>query len=103
MHPTGISDASVPDELEKILSSPGFARNDRLSKFLRFVVEEELRGKSTELKESLVGIEVFGRKPGYDPRQDSVVGKEAAKLRGRRGPGRDRTGQGRLHAGVSPG
>src|SRR5262245_62147206 len=83
MHPTEISDASVRDELEKILSSPGFARIDRLSKFLRFVVEEQLQGKAAELKESLAGIEVFGRKPGYDPRQDSVVRTEAAKLRAR--------------------
>jgi len=69
--------------LEKILSSPGFVRNDRLSKFLRFVVEQHLRGKAAELKESLLGIEVFGRTPGYDARQDSVVRTEAAKLRER--------------------
>src|SRR5262245_58384518 len=81
MHPTEISDAFVRDELEKILSSPGFARNDCLWKFLRFVVEEELRGKAAEINESLVGIEVFGRKPSYDPKQDSVVRTEAAKLR----------------------
>jgi TolB-like protein/tetratricopeptide (TPR) repeat protein len=83
MHSTEISDGSVRDELEKILSSPGFTRSERLSKFLRFVVEEELRGKAAEVKESLVGIEVFGRKPGYDSRQDSVVRTEAAKLRAR--------------------
>jgi serine/threonine-protein kinase len=58
-------------------------RNDRLSRFLRFVVEQHLEGKEAELKESLVGIEVFGRRPGYDPRQDSVVRTEAAKLRTR--------------------
>ena len=56
-------------------------RNDRLSKFLRFVVEQQLLGKADELKESLVGIEVFGRTPGFDPRQDSVVRTEAARLR----------------------
>jgi TolB-like protein/Flp pilus assembly protein TadD len=83
MRPSEISDAFVRNELEKILSSPGFARSERLAKFLRFVVEEELRGKAAEIKESLVGIEVFGRKPGYDPRQDSVVRTEAAKLRAR--------------------
>jgi serine/threonine-protein kinase len=83
MHSTEISDGSVRNQLEKILSNPGFARSERLSKFLRFVVEEELRGKAAEVKESLVGIEVFGRKPGYDPRQDSVVRTEAAKLRAR--------------------
>ena len=69
--------------MEKILASPEFLRNERLSKFLRFVVEQQLAGKAAELKESLVGIEVFGRTPGFDPRQDSVVRTEAAKLRAR--------------------
>src|SRR5712692_6282660 len=83
MHPTEVIADPVRNQLEKILSSPGFARNDRLSRFLRFVVEQQLEGKSDEIKESLVGIEVFGRRPGYDPRHDSVVRTEAAKLRAR--------------------
>jgi TolB-like protein/Tfp pilus assembly protein PilF len=65
------------------LASRGFVRNDRQSKFLRFVVEQQLQGKASELKESLVGIEVFGRTPGFDPRQDSIVRTEAARLRAR--------------------
>jgi TolB-like protein/Flp pilus assembly protein TadD len=83
MHPAEASDGSVRSELEKILASPEFLRNERLSKFFRFVVEQQLAGKAAELKESLVGIEVFGRTPGFDPRQDSVVRTEAAKLRAR--------------------
>src|SRR5437667_6532704 len=83
MHPSETSAGPVRTQLEKILSSPGFVRNDRLSKFLRFVVEQQLEGKAVDLKESLVGIEVFGRTPGYDSRQDSVVRTEAAKLRDR--------------------
>jgi hypothetical protein len=81
MHLTEASAGPVRNQLEKILSSPRFVRNDRLSKFLRFVVEQRLEGKTVELKESLVGIEVFGRRPGFDPRHDSVVRTEAAKLR----------------------
>ena len=54
-------------QLERVLASPGFARNERLSRFLRFVVEGHLEGKDRELKESLLAIEVFGRSPGYDP------------------------------------
>src|SRR5215469_13838921 len=72
---------AVRSQLEKILSSPGFAGNDRQSRFLRFVVEQHLEGKAAELKESLIGIEVFGRRPGFDPRRDSVVRTEAARLR----------------------
>ena len=83
MHPAETSAEPVTIQLEKILASPEFLRNERISKFLRFVVEQQLAGKAAELKESLVGIEVFGRTPGFDPRQDSVVRTEAAKLRAR--------------------
>jgi len=69
--------------LERILSSPGFARNERLSRFLRFVVEQHLEGRDGELKESLIGIEVFGRAPGYDPKRDPIVRTEASRLRSR--------------------
>src|SRR5919198_1470671 len=70
-------------QLERILASPGFARNERLSRFLRFVVEGHLEGKDRELKESLLAIEVFGRSPGYDPKQDPIVRTEASRLRAR--------------------
>src|SRR5215472_14639606 len=73
----------VLKQLDRVLSSPGFARNERLSRFLRFVVQQHLDGKTDEIKESLIGIEVFGRAPGYDTTSDSVVRTEAAKLRGR--------------------
>src|SRR5271170_6542209 len=83
MHLTEPSVESVRNQLQKILASLGFVRNDRLSKFLRYIVEQQLDGKAVELKESLVGVEVFGRRPGFDPRQDSVVRTEAVKLRAR--------------------
>lgn len=73
----------VQNQLERVLASPGFARNERMSRFLRFVVERQLEGRNGELKESLIGIEVFGRKPGFDPQQDSTVRSEAARLRAR--------------------
>ena len=73
----------VRTQLEKILASSGFARNDRLSGFFRFVVEQELVGRGDEIKESIIGVEFFGRRPDYDVRQDSVVRNEAGKLRAR--------------------
>ena len=75
--------AAVRKQLERVLTSPGFARNERLSRFLRVVVERHLEGRDGELKESLIGIEVFGRRPGFDPKQDSTVRSEAARLRAR--------------------
>jgi len=73
----------VREELQKILASPGFARNERLGQFLRFVVENQLQGTPEHLKEFTVGVEVFGRKLDYDPKLDSIVRTEAARLRKR--------------------
>ena len=73
----------VRSQLEKVLASAGFVRNDRLSGFLRFVVEQELSGRGDQLKESVIGAEFFGRPPDYDVRQDSIVRTEAGKLRSR--------------------
>jgi TolB-like protein/thioredoxin-like negative regulator of GroEL len=78
-----ISAESIRAALEKILASPGFANADRISRFLRYTVEETLSGQTDKLKESLLGIDVFGRKPTYDPRVDAVVRTEAVKLRAR--------------------
>jgi Flp pilus assembly protein TadD len=73
----------VRRELDRVLSSAGFSKNERLSRFLRFVVERHLEGKDGELKESVVGVEVFGRKPGFDPKIDGIVRTEAVRLRAR--------------------
>ena len=78
-----ISAESIRAALEKILASPGFANAERLTRFLRYTVEETLNGQTDKLKESLLGIDVFGRKPSYDPRVDAVVRTEAVKLRAR--------------------
>src|SRR5215472_7375892 len=83
MAAVGIPAEMVETHLERVLASPGFTRNERLSRFLRFIAREELNGRGSELKESLIGVEVFGRKPGFDSKQDSTVRSEAARLRAR--------------------
>ena len=83
MIPCECPDEAVRKQLERVLSSPGFARNERLSRFLRVIVERHLEGRDGELKESLIGIDVFGRQPGFDAKQDSTVRSEAGRLRAR--------------------
>ncbi len=70
-------------QLERILASPGFAQNERLSRFLRFVVERRMEGREVEIKESVIGIEVFGRRPDYNTKRDAIVRTEASRLRAR--------------------
>jgi serine/threonine-protein kinase len=67
--------------LERILASRLFCRSTRLCRFLRFSVEQALSGHGDQLKEQLIGIEVFDRKNDYDPRIDPIVRVEARRLR----------------------
>ena len=76
-------DQAARQERERVLSSSGFSRNERLSRFLRFLVERHLEGKGSELKESVIAVDVFGRKAGYDPKLDAIVRTEAVRLRAR--------------------
>jgi serine/threonine-protein kinase len=82
--PTAESDVEAARrQLERVLASPGFSRNERLSRFLRFVVEQHLAGRDQEIKESVIAVEVLGRGSDHDPKQDSTVRTEAARLRAR--------------------
>ena len=47
------------------------------------VVDRQRCGRDDEIKETLIAVEVFGRKPDYDPKRDSVVRTEATRLRSR--------------------
>lgn len=68
-------------QLDRVLASEGFANADRMSAFLRYVVERALAGESDQIKEYAIGVDVFGRSGSYDPRLDSIVRVEARRLR----------------------
>lgn len=72
---------AVRNQVEEILKSPGFARNERLSGFLRFIVEQHLEGRGAGLKESVIGTEVFRRTADYNTKSDPIVRTEARRLR----------------------
>jgi TolB-like protein len=71
----------VRGQLDRVLASETFAGSARLSRFLRYVVERTLAGEGDRLKEYAVGVDVFDRDDGYDPRLDSLVRVEAGRLR----------------------
>ncbi len=73
----------IKQELEKILSSTAFSQSKRLSRFLRYTVEQAIEGRAEKFKEFLLGVEVFDKAPSFDPRIDSIVRVEACRLRSR--------------------
>ena len=79
--PAADRSAAVRAPLERVLASPLFSASERLSRFLRFAVEQVLEGHGDRLKEYVLGVEVFDRDERYDPRLDSIVRVEARRLR----------------------
>ncbi|GGH15545.1 hypothetical protein [Silvibacterium dinghuense] len=67
----------------EVVNSPAFERSPRLRAFLLFICELELSGRRLEINEQLIGIHVFGRAPGYNPGDDSIVRSQARLLRQR--------------------
>lgn len=78
-----MDEQGVREELARILAHPRFSGSDRLSRFLDFVVQKKLGGESEEIKEYVIALEVYQRKPDYDPKADSLVRVEASRLRSR--------------------
>jgi TolB-like protein len=72
---------AIRSHIERILGSSQFAQSERISRFLRFAVEESLAGRGSQLKEYVIGVEVFDRPDSYDPRVDPIVRVEARRLR----------------------
>jgi serine/threonine-protein kinase len=71
----------VRRQLGRVLASSGFRKCAQLSRFLRFTVDQALAGPNGASKETLIAVEIFGRKPDYDPACDPVVRVEARRLR----------------------
>jgi tetratricopeptide (TPR) repeat protein len=78
-----VDDEAIARELGRILASPSFASSERLKRFLSFIVEETVAGRAETLKEYTVGVRVYDRGDGFDPRADSIVRTEASRLRTR--------------------
>jgi hypothetical protein len=67
--------------LERIGKSAQFRRADRLVQLFSFLVETTLSADARYLKETTIGVSVFGRTPDYDPKTDTIVRSQAFRLR----------------------
>ena len=76
-----ILESLVREELARILASAEFANATLIRDFLRFIVETTLESDPSPLKESVIGVRVFGRPIGYDPKLDPAVRMGAQRLR----------------------
>lgn len=78
-----ISAGQIRAQLEILAQDDGFRSSKRSVAFLRYVVEESLRGAAELIKERTIGMEVFGRAASYEPNLDHVVRTAASDVRKR--------------------
>lgn len=81
--PGKVSEKAVRQQLNRILASKTFSQVDRLKRFVGFIVGETVSGRGGDLKEYVIGVQVFGKEPSFDPRTDPIVRVQARRLRTR--------------------
>lgn len=80
---TVLDQTKLHAQVERLAASAEFARADRMVQFLRYVVDKTLEGNTVALRERQIGISVFERPQGWDPKLDNIVRSEARRLRGK--------------------
>jgi hypothetical protein len=69
------------EHLRKVLSSAIFHSSESLQRLLAYLVENSAKDSPHPVKEYQIATDVFSRGPGFDPRTDSSVRVNVARLR----------------------
>lgn len=75
----GLAPSDIRSALDRLRKSRTVGASERLIEFLSFVVESSLNGE--HLKETTIGVSVFGCATDYDPKADAIVRSQAWRLR----------------------
>jgi TolB-like protein/Flp pilus assembly protein TadD len=72
---------AIRGQLARLLASAAFAPSLRKGQLLRYLVERTLAGEGDGINEYAIGLDVFEKPASFDPRIESIVRNEAARLR----------------------
>jgi hypothetical protein len=81
--PTSLAEDRRWQLAQRVAASKSFAKSALLSKFLLYVCERALTGRTEEISEHQIGVHVFGRRQAYNPGEDNIVRNYARQLRQR--------------------
>jgi hypothetical protein len=76
-----ISAGEIRAHLDRILNSESLRKAPNLCHLLDYVVTKWAEGNARHIKESVIAIEVFGRRADFDGRIDNIVRVQAHRLR----------------------
>ncbi len=75
--------SEIDEQLQRILTDPGFQSAPQLSKLLTYLVERALVGQADDFKATAIAKAVFRRDDSFDAQTDTIVRVEAGRLRRR--------------------
>ena len=75
------SKEEIHQQLQRIITDRIFADSEILQKFLFFIAQETQEGRSNQLKEYTIGLNVLQKPINFDPRLDAIVRIHACRLR----------------------
>jgi hypothetical protein len=81
--PQDVPASRAQETLAEIMVSGPFRSSRKSQQLLRYIVDKTLSGHAELLKERVIGIEVFGRRPDYDTNADPIVRARVAEVRKR--------------------
>jgi len=71
----------IRQHLKQVLASHVFVGSKRAQDFLELIITHALEGEFDQLRERMIGAEMFGRPVSYDTGSDSVVRVKATEVR----------------------
>ena len=71
----------IRQQLKRIFADQIFSVSDILKRFLSFITEETLNGRSNQIKEYTIGLNVLNKTFGFNPKEDAIVRIHAGRLR----------------------
>jgi hypothetical protein len=76
-----LAEESIRAQVSRIVQNKNLRLSEGQCRLLSYLAEKSLAGEADDLKEYVVGVDAFGKPPSYDPRQESVVRTQVARLR----------------------
>jgi TolB-like protein len=75
------SDDLILEQLQKIFLCSSFSVSDILRKFLNYIIQETLAGRSNTIKEYTIAVNVLNKPVSFKPQHDAIVRIHAGRLR----------------------
>src|ERR1700732_249169 len=70
-------------EVQRVLHAPQFRRAPKLQRFLELICDYYFQDRCGEITEFVIATQAFGKGPGFEPSEDSLVRVQAREIRRR--------------------